>query len=941
MKPPKPAPPKITDPLAWLVKKLKQSSFRLQGFPLTLQLVAFRAIPQLLQFIPAPNDDRTLMDLEQKYLPQHGSIKSNDILRVEFSENLAFSPVIPMETQPQPGWGEWPNKTKDDRLIYMEQLISDGCSFNKAMWPGGLTTETLLHKPQDRGNRTVKPNLTRVKQSLRPKPFINKDTSTRKQRRISSYFTRSKANIHTNEELTEIVLGLQQQINDLKKLLKNKKRKARGRQSSFNTLLYATKKLRTSTQEEERGTIQQDTPATQQTGDQPADVNPLHFDPKNDQDRDDQEEPHSPIISQYAAHLQREASENAITPPYEKHTEIIHNKSVHTANFDDTTEDEDAEAEQVEPVFIKTIRPTTMLSEMTTDLNNSDYEKDVQNLGPNKPADPELATDEHNVVAMVAEAMDSLPKKDVHNSREHYSQEDEQAVYAQDADKRNQVQDDVNNSKEQDQEILPDDKNYSGQGVDDGDDLNEMVHNTPDHKIEGETQPIRITDDATADANETADTKQNTTQTRTFGTLYPGRWDPPSKVYDKADHPNSPEINHILHHGMTIYDPISPDPPLSAGPIFDQTAGPSSPTGIRLHLSPITFTPLTSPVKSNESGLGFASHAGTPNAFKATASSNSPPSIGRQTNAEENQPADDSTIDLTSTKDPPSHVPTHLENLLAKELISSPLVPALDLITPLPDREWEIFNQVLKTNINVFHSTPSEFEFSNKSLLEMAKPKQWTTTYQMEILVHMISKRHADILQTEKAAFAPPILCSAIEEDFQSFTKCGKKKKESFEWDQRLVDIVLCPGKKWMEDIHTIYTPMLWDESHWVGLAINLDMGLVEVLDPLPTLHGVRRMAKWMKPILASLPYLVKKVAMCELTQFAGVKPFVCTRITDIYVNHRSGDCGPVTMKFLELHAHGDPPPGMAGITDKIVDNIRMQFAMDIYKTLVLPAYYA
>lgn len=165
--------------------------------------------------------------------------------------------------------------------------------------------------------------------------------------------------------------------------------------------------------------------------------------------------------------------------------------------------------------------------------------------------------------------------------------------------------------------------------MDDGDDLNKMVHNTPDHENEGETQSMRITDDATAD------TKQNTTETRTFGTLYPGRWDPPSKVYDKADHPNSPEIHHILHHGMTIYDPISPDPPLSAGPIFDQTAGPSSPTGIRLRLSPIPFTPLTSPVKSNENGLGFASHSGTPNAFKATASSNSPPSIGQQTNAEE------------------------------------------------------------------------------------------------------------------------------------------------------------------------------------------------------------------------------------------------------------------------------------------------------------------
>ncbi|KAL0710778.1 hypothetical protein Bca4012_017756 [Brassica carinata] len=80
---------------------------------------------------------------------------------------------------------------------------------------------------------------------------------------------------------------------------------------------------------------------------------------------------------------------------------------------------------------------------------------------------------------------------------------------------------------------------------------------------------------------------------------------------------------------------------------------------------------------------------------------------------------------------------------------------------------------------------------------------------------------------------------------------------------------------------------------------------------------------------------------MCELTQFTGLKPFICTRIPDIYINGRSGDCGPVTMKFLELHAHGDPSPGMAGITDQIVDNIRKQYAMDIYKTMVLPAYYA
>ncbi|CAN6972760.1 unnamed protein product [Brassica rapa subsp. trilocularis] len=32
--------------------------------------------------------------------------------------------------------------------------------------------------------------------------------------------------------------------------------------------------------------------------------------------------------------------------------------------------------------------------------------------------------------------------------------------------------------------------------------------------------------------------------------------------------------------------------------------------------------------------------------------------------------------------------------------------------------------------MNVFHCTPSEFEFSNKSLLDIAYPQQWTTTYE-------------------------------------------------------------------------------------------------------------------------------------------------------------------------------------------------------------------
>ena len=94
MKPPKPSLKNGNDPVSWLVRKLKQDSFRLQGFPLTLQLVAFRAIPQLLSFIPAEPDQRTLMDLEDGYLPQHKSINSISIRRVEFSSDVSHHVII-------------------------------------------------------------------------------------------------------------------------------------------------------------------------------------------------------------------------------------------------------------------------------------------------------------------------------------------------------------------------------------------------------------------------------------------------------------------------------------------------------------------------------------------------------------------------------------------------------------------------------------------------------------------------------------------------------------------------------------------------------------------------------------------------------------------------------------------------------------------------------
>ncbi|KAF8106171.1 hypothetical protein N665_0146s0017 [Sinapis alba] len=190
----------------------------------------------------------------------------------------------------------------------------------------------------------------------------------------------------------------------------------------------------------------------------------------------------------------------------------------------------------------------------------------------------------------------------------------------------------------------------------------------------------------------------------------------------------------------------------------------------------------------------------------------------------------------------------------------------------------------------------------------------------MTVLMHMLAQRHKDILQMEKAAFSSPALISLIQ----------------IRWDPRLTKMILPPGQTWMKEVLTVYTPMIWADKHWVGLSINLPDGHVEVFDPLNTLYSDKAALRFLKPILHMLPYLIKYVAN---VQSCHLSPFTWHRSPDVYQNLRSGDCGPVSIKFMEQHLHGDPYPHMLGITDENVDHLRQLYAMEVYKTIVLPAY--
>ncbi|KAF8116975.1 hypothetical protein N665_0013s0034 [Sinapis alba] len=588
MKPPNPTHQKCNDPVDWLVRKLKQRSFRLQSFPLTLQLVAFRAIPQLLSYIPAPLDNLTLMDLADGYLPQHHSINSLDIRRFEFSSDvskhalislrycistqvndlilnyplyqLVVSPIILIESQEQPGWEEWSNDFKDDNVIYMEQLIVDRYTFNKAMCYGGVTTEPLLKKPKDR-RRNGKKDSTRVKKSLKPKTSIKNESSSRMQRRISSYFTSSSATSFTNAQLSDMVLKLHDQMKEMHKLLNKKKKmkqKAHGRQTSFHTLISRNKNP---------GTSNQDVPHTSHHSVEPEPKTPRDDDPPTDQD-----------------------------VPHTSHSSVEPEPGTPLDDTPPTDQDMDA---------------------METD----EHPESQSPIVSFKRFDFKRIATTHPPTASSPVRFGTIHTQLVHDSSDHNTT---------------------------------------------------TVHTSFVHAS------TTATDMLTVNPNSTIIHQDDKIQ-KTPPPQEPNQKEPNSTIYDKSDHPNISEIHHILFHGPR---------PTSI-----------QPTNIRLYYWSIistshsftivttAFYPLTSPVKSNDSGLGFVGHAATPNAFTATTSSNSPPCIGRPTSVEKSQVDEDEVVDLTQTKDPLRHVPSMEEDHLVREFFISPLISALDLITPLPHME--------------------------------------------------------------------------------------------------------------------------------------------------------------------------------------------------------------------------------------------------------------
>ncbi|CAD5318327.1 unnamed protein product [Arabidopsis thaliana] len=277
------------------------------------------------------------------------------------------------------------------------------------------------------------------------------------------------------------------------------------------------------------------------------------------------------------------------------------------------------------------------------------------------------------------------------------------------------------------------------------------------------------------------------------------------------------------------------------------------------------------------------------------------------------------------------------EVFLVAELLSKSRTGSYELIPSMSKSKFALFRNTLSAAPNIEHLTSCGFLISNSFLLSLAKPTNWVSTLHMEVLVSLLSQKLATTLTNQRAAFVQPWFANHLQGKLKSFK--AAKIKSRVKWSEPMKQFIIGPNTEWFTDIDTIYLPMIWDSKHWVGLAINLGVWSVEILDPNTDLYEEDEVRRFIEPFVTILPYLIQRSCKPECSQNHGLQPFYWKRLDGLYKNLRSGDCGPVAMKFLEIQTSNNPPENMAKITDKHVDSFRRKYAMNIYEEFVCPLY--
>ncbi|KAG7564837.1 Papain-like cysteine peptidase superfamily, partial [Arabidopsis suecica] len=215
-------------------------------------------------------------------------------------------------------------------------------------------------------------------------------------------------------------------------------------------------------------------------------------------------------------------------------------------------------------------------------------------------------------------------------------------------------------------------------------------------------------------------------------------------------------------------------------------------------------------------------------------------------------------------------------------------------------------------------STKSDYSicgtvFPATLFFDLLKPQQWVSSMHMDLLIAFVWDTYNPFFITRRITILDSMFTSIISNKYMSFKQDNNNK--AFVWHPLLISYVKGqvsprrPEIQWMRDVDTVYLPMNWGTRHWVGLAIDLKKGHIDILDPFEDLTSARKVVSFMSPFAQMLPQLILS-------------------------NKRGGDCGPLSVKFMEFTMFG-LQSSLLNITPAQIDNARLRYALDIYETYV------
>ncbi|KAL0813987.1 hypothetical protein Bca101_070430 [Brassica carinata] len=148
----------------------------------------------------------------------------------------------------------------------------------------------------------------------------------------------------------------------------------------------------------------------------------------------------------------------------------------------------------------------------------------------------------------------------------------------------------------------------------------------------------------------------------------------------------------------------------------------------------------------------------------------------------------------------------------------------------------------------------------------------------MEALIDYVGLRHDERLRQRRCIFLKTWFVAHLQGKARSFN-AAKFNKGRVVGDGRLSSFLTKEGKRWGEDVDTLYTPMIWDGNHWVGLCISLTDWRVLVLDPNPKLKDMEAVRGLLDSVAQMLPYLVEKVCPPLAEGAYSYEPFAVERM--------------------------------------------------------------